>query len=153
MWKRWSAINPIYNKCVNRWIDMKYLLDTNICIYLIKQRPELIARFARHPLSDVAVSSITVAELEYGIAKSRSAKNRRTLDRWLDLMQQPAFDSAAGNAYGRVRADLELKGTPIGPLDTLIAAHALSLDLTLVTNNVREFQRIPALRIENWITQ
>lgn len=131
---------------------MKFLLDTDICIYLLKRQPSVLAQFTQHRISDIGISAITVAELEYGIAKSASAKNKRTLASWLALLQQPPFDSSASSTYGQVRADLELKGTPIGPLDTLIAAHALALGLTLVTNNVREFKRISGLKIENWTT-
>jgi tRNA(fMet)-specific endonuclease VapC len=129
---------------------MKFMLDTDICIYLLKQHPLILARFAQHPMSDIGISTITVAELEFGVAKSGSTRNKKTLASWLPLLQQPPFDSTASRAYGQVRAELELKGTPIGPLDTLIAAHAISLGLTLVTNNVREFQRISGLNIENW---
>ena len=131
---------------------MKFLLDTDICIYLLKQHPLVLASFARHPMSDIGISTITVAELEFGVAKSGSTKNKKTLDSWLSLLQQPPFDSRASRAYGQVRAELESKGTPIGPLDTLIAAHAIALSLTLLTNNVREFQRISGLNIENWTT-
>jgi tRNA(fMet)-specific endonuclease VapC len=129
---------------------MKYMLDTDICIYLLKQQPSIIARFSQHRLSDIGVSVITVAELEYGVAKSGSTKNKKTLASWLALLQQPHFDSSASAIYGQVRAELESKGTPIGPLDTLIASHSLALGLTLVTNNVREFKRISGLKVENW---
>ncbi|UUZ47335.1 type II toxin-antitoxin system VapC family toxin [Massilia sp. B-10] len=130
---------------------MKYLLDTNILIFLIKQKPaQVLSRFAQHSLSDVGISAISVAEMEYGVAKSGSAKNRQLLDGWLRLLQRPAFDEAAAHAYGNVRTALAQRGQPIGPLDTLIAAHALSLDVTLVTNNVREFSRVPGLRVEDW---
>jgi tRNA(fMet)-specific endonuclease VapC len=130
---------------------MKFMLDTNILIYLIKQKPpQVMARFSVHSMADVCVSSITVAELEYGVMKSRSEKNKRTLDGWLQLVHRPAFDEAAARAYGNIRATLESQGTPIGPLDTLIAAHAIAVDATLVTNNVREFARVPGLRIEDW---
>lgn len=132
---------------------MKFLLDTDICIYLLKRQPLVLAQFTRHPMFDVGISSITVAELEYGVAKSGSTKNKSALSSWLALLQQPPFDGSAARAYGSVRADLELKGTPIGPLDTMIAAHAIALGLTLVTNNVREFKRISGLKVENWTTQ
>ncbi|MES2129101.1 MAG: type II toxin-antitoxin system VapC family toxin [Pseudomonadota bacterium] len=132
---------------------MKYLLDTNICIYLINQRPKTVPEsFNRHALSDIVISSITVAELEFGVAKGTSIKYRKALNNWLPTFAKSAFDAAAARHYGPLRAALEAKGTPIGPLDTLIAAHALSLDVTLVTNNVREFSRVPGLRIENWTT-
>jgi len=130
---------------------MRYMLDTNILIFLIKKRPlEVLSQFARHPLSDVCISTMTVAEMEFGVARSASTKNRLALDGWLQLLATPAFDEAAAQAYGRLRATLAQRGTPIGPLDTLIAAHALSLDATLVSNNVREFSRVPGLRVEDW---
>lgn len=134
---------------------MMYMLDTNILIYLIKQKPAaVLAHFQSHDFADICVSSITVAELEYGIVKSSSRqKNKQTLDSWLQMLQRPSFDENAANAYGKLRATLESHGTPIGPLDTLIAAHALSLGATLVTNNVREFSRVPGLPIEDWTTQ
>lgn len=129
---------------------MKFLLDTDICIYLLKRQPLVLARFTQHRMSDIGISAITVAELEYGVAKTGSTKNKRVLSAWLALLQQPSFDTHASRAYGQVRAELEMKGTPIGPLDTLIASHALALGLTLVTSNVREFNRISGLKIENW---
>ncbi len=133
---------------------MTSLLDTNICIYLIKQKPKsVLDRFAQHTPGDVGVSSITVAELMYGIAKSsRPMQNRAALAFFLQPLQHMPFSAEAAEMYGKIRATLERNGTPIGPLDTLIAAHALSLDVTLVTNNEREFKRIQGLRIENWAT-
>lgn len=129
-----------------------FMLDTNILIFLIKQRPAaVLARFHQHDMKDICVSSITVAELEYGVAKSSLAqKNKQILDGWLQLLHRPAFDDNAARAYGPLRAALAARGTPIGPLDTLIAAHALSLQATLVSNNVREFSRVPGLMIEDW---
>jgi tRNA(fMet)-specific endonuclease VapC len=130
---------------------MKFMLDTNILIYLMKQKPpQVMKRFSTHSLADVCVSSITVAELEYGVKKSGSHKNKQTLDGWLQLVHRPSFDEAAARAYGALRATLEAHGTPIGPLDTLIAAHAIAIKATLVTNNVREFARVPGLTIEDW---
>lgn len=129
-----------------------YMLDTNILIFLIKHKPAaVLTHFQQHDFADICVSSVTVAELEYGIAKSASPqKNKQTLDGWLQLLQRPAFDEKAASTYGTLRAALEARGTPIGPLDTLIAAHALSLQATLVSNNVREFSRVPGLTIEDW---
>ena len=130
---------------------MKFMLDTNILIFLIKQKPaQVMQRFSAHSMDEVCVSSISAAELEYGVAKSGSTKNKQMLDGWLQLIQRPAFDEKAAHAYGDLRTRLESGGTPIGPLDTLIAAHAISLNLTLVTNNVREFSRVPGLKIEDW---
>ena len=131
---------------------MKFLLDTNICIYLIREKPEQVLKqvTSRSP-EDLALSSITVAELEYGVAKSaHSAKNAAALENFLRAFHVLDFDSAAAGVYGKVRASLERSGHPIGPLDTLIGAHALSLGLALVTNNPREFTRIEGLKIQNW---
>ena len=131
---------------------MEYLLDTNICIYIIKKRPaSVLKKFESLSLGDVAISSITLAELYYGIMKSSNPrKNQEALDKFLIPLEILDFDYAATIKYGKIRADLEKKGTPIGPLDTLIASHAKSLNLTLVTNNEKEFERIPDLKIENW---
>lgn len=130
-----------------------WMLDTDICIALIKRRPaELIGRLQRHKPGDVAISSITLGELSFGVAKSsQPEKNRAALDQFLLPLEVLAFDDAAGTCYGYVRAALEASGTPIGPLDTLIASHALSLNATVVTNNVREFSRVNKLRVENWL--
>ncbi|TLY18701.1 MAG: type II toxin-antitoxin system VapC family toxin [Nitrospirae bacterium] len=132
---------------------MKLMLDTDICIYLIKQHPpSVLERFLSHPVGDIGISSITVAELDYGVSKSRHAtKNRTALAQFLSPLAVAAFDRDAAAAYGRVRATLEQKGTPIGAMDLLIAAHALSIGVRLVTNNAREFRRVPALRVENWV--
>lgn len=128
------------------------MLDTNICIYLIKEQPPaVLARFASQAVEDFALSAITVAELEYGVAKSsRPARNREALDEFLSPLEVAPFDREASVAYGRLRTSLEKKGQPIGSMDLLIAAHALSLDVRLITHNVREFGRIPGLRIEDW---
>ena len=131
---------------------MKVMLDTNTCIYLIKRKPSrILHKFAELSVGDVAVSSITVAELWYGVQKSQHAEqNQRALEQFLIPLSIVDSDHRAAAAYGAVRATLERQGTPIGSLDTLIAAHALSLDLTLVTNNEREFARVPDLEIVNW---
>ena len=131
---------------------MKLMLDTNICIYLIKQQPlTVIKRFLSQPVGEIGISSITVAELAYGVSKSRHAsKNRHALEQFLTPLEVAAFDQAAAWSYGRLRAQLEAKGTPIGSMDMLIAAHALSLGVRLVSNNLREFRRVPNLRLENW---
>jgi tRNA(fMet)-specific endonuclease VapC len=128
------------------------LLDTNTCIYLIKQHPtEVLRKFNEYAVGDIGISSVTTAELHFGVEKSqRPEANRRALQQFLLPLTVADFDENAAAAYGHVRAQLEKQCTPIGPLDTLIAAHALSLDLTLVTNNVRGFERVPALEVENW---
>lgn len=130
---------------------MKYLLDTNICIYLINQRPAHVRpRFEAQAIGDIGVSVITACELAYGVEKSASARNRNALEAFLLPLEIAAFDDSAMWQYAALRAGLERRGTPIGALDTQIAAHALALGCTLVTNNIREFSRIPGLRIENW---
>ena len=131
---------------------MKYLLDTNICIYLINERPAgVLAKFKRHRIGDVGVSSVTVSELAYGVAKSGSARNRAALDAFLTPLTAIEYDTEAAFVYGELRSVLERKGTPIGPLDLLIAAHALSRQLVLVTNNEKEFRRVGKLKVENWV--
>jgi tRNA(fMet)-specific endonuclease VapC len=131
---------------------MRYLLDTNICIYLIKERPHrVLEKFNAYSVGEIGVSSITVAELQYGVRKSQHpVKNQQALQQFLLPLVIADFDEQAAIAYGEVRAVLEAQGTPIGPLDTLIAAQAIGLDVTLVTNNVREFSRVQGLRFENW---
>ena len=133
---------------------MKVLLDTNICIYLIKRRPQDVReRFERYAVGEIGLSSITVSELQDGVEESRRVdQNRAALMQVLLPLVIADFDYEAAVVYGRVRAELERLGTPMGPLDTLIAAHALSLDVTLVTNNEREFSRVSDLRVENWVS-
>lgn len=132
---------------------MKFLLDTNICIYLIKQKPpEILQRFNTNQVGDLGISSITVAELEFGVQKSQfTQKNQQALEQFLIPLNIVNFDRAAAIIYGDLRATLAKQGTPIGSLDTLIAAHALSLNVTLITNNVKEFDRIPNLKLDNWV--
>lgn len=127
------------------------MLDTNTCIYVINKRPPHVAEiFGRSTIGEIGVSSITVSELAFGAAKSGRPENRAALERFLlDLISLPCDDAAAW-VYGPSRAKLQAAGTPIGSLDTQIAAHALSTGLILVTNNVSEFQRVPNLRVENW---
>ena len=130
---------------------MKFLLDTDTCITLINKRPRrVIARFRRHEIGDVGVSTVTVSELAWGVAKTGSARNRAALDAFLLPLEIAPYDLAAAMRYGEVRADLAARGKPIGPLDTMIAAHALSLGVTLVSNNLREFGRVRELAVENW---
>ena len=130
---------------------MIYMLDTNICIYIINARPEkVLARFRQQRLGDIAISSVTAAELASGVAKSGSVRNRQALEMFLSALEIQPFDESAIWHYGELRADLERLGQPIGALDTMIAAHALAIDTILVTNNTREFERVPGLRLENW---
>jgi tRNA(fMet)-specific endonuclease VapC len=132
---------------------MRYLLDTNICIYIIKQHPpQVIHRLRSCGIGDVAVSSITLAELEYGAAKSsRPEQNREALLIFASPLEILPFDDDAALHYGDIRAHLERSGQSIGAMDMLIAAHARSIPLTLVTNNTREFARVPHLLVENWV--
>ena len=131
---------------------MKYMLDTNICIYIIKRKPsDVIERFRQTRISQVGVSSITLSELEYGIVKSsKPNQNQFALAQFLAPMEILPYGDEAAQQYGRLRAFLEKQGTPIGSLDMLIAAHALSIDCILVTNNEKEFNRAPNLKIDNW---
>ncbi len=129
------------------------MLDTNVCIYLIRARPpEVLRRFEEYEVGEICVSSVTAAELHFGVRKSlRPAQNERALEQFLLPLEVAGFGLEAAAAYGHIRSVLDERGTPIGPLDTLIAAHAVSLDLTLVTNNVREFARVPGLKLDNWV--
>ncbi len=132
---------------------MTYLLDTNICIYVIKQRPaSVVKRIQSVPIEDIGISSITVAELEHGVAKSdRSEENRIALLEFLSPFRILDFGQMAAHEYGIIRSTLEKEGRLIGPMDLLIAAHAVSESVVLVTNNEREFGRVPNLLIENWV--
>ncbi len=132
---------------------MKYMLDTNICIYAIKHKPETVfQRLLKTDPRDVCVSSVTYAELVHGVEKSKTVdKNRVALAMLLANIEILDFGVDAANTYGKIRADLEKKGTPIGPLDMMIAGHAQSLGYILVTNNVKEFSRVNNLSIENWV--
>ena len=128
------------------------MLDTNICIYVIKHKPEKVFKKLQtiHP-EDVCISSVTYAELVHGVEKSSAVeKNRLALSMLLANMEILDFDVDAADCYGKIRAGLEKKGTPIGPLDMMIAGHAQSLGYTVVTNSVKEFSRVAALKIENW---
>lgn len=131
---------------------MIYMLDTNICIYVINSRPAaVLARFRQERFGDVVISSVTAAELAFGVAKSGSARNRQALEMFLSALEILPFDESAIWHYGDLRAELEQRGQPIGTLDTMIASHALATNTILVTNNLREFQRVPKLRLENWV--
>ena len=131
---------------------MKYMLDTNICIYTIKHKPpEVIKAFLCHESDDMCISSITYGELMHGVEKSQAVeRNRAAITLFLSAISILPFDSDAAEEYGAVRADLERKGTPIGPMDMLIAGHARSRGLILVTNNTREFFRVNELEVEDW---
>jgi tRNA(fMet)-specific endonuclease VapC len=132
---------------------MCYLLDTNTCIYIIKRSPpHVYRRFEHLHVGDVGISAITYCELQVGIARSsKPQENQLALTEFLAPLEVLDFPSGAASAFGAIRAHLQAAGTPIGNYDLLIAAHALHLGLPLVTNNTREFGRVPGLRIENWI--
>jgi tRNA(fMet)-specific endonuclease VapC len=132
---------------------MKYLLDTNICIGLIRQQPKgLIKQLTSYKPGDIGISTITIAELIHGAQKSSHIEQNMTaLDQFLLPLEIADFDQSAAFVYGYIRNHLESKGTVIGSMDMLIAAHALSLDVALVTNNTREFKRVPDLKMEDWM--
>ncbi len=131
---------------------MHYLLDTNICIYIIKHKPISVReRFNKLKIGDVAISVISLCELQYGIAKSSDPeKNQSVLTQFLAPIDVLDFPATASPIFGKIRSQLERLGTPIGNYDLLIASHAIATNLTLVTNNIKEFERIPELKLENW---
>lgn len=133
---------------------MKRLLDTNICIYLIKQKPpQVLQSFKQFSVGDVAVSAITVAELSFGVFKStQRSQNEAALSKFLAPLFIVPFDAGAAQIYGKIRAQLESQGTPIGALDLLIAAQALHRNVPVVTNNTKEFNQVPGLEVENWVS-
>lgn len=132
---------------------MRVLLDTNICIYMIKNKPpEVRKHFERFVPGDIAIPSITVAELQYGVEKSAAReKNALALEAFLLPLEISPFDTESALAYGKIRAELERQGKPIGSMDMLIAAQAIAQDFTLITHNLKEFDRIPGLRCETWV--
>mgnify|MGYP006443763489 CR=1 FL=1 len=130
-----------------------YILDTNICIYIIKKKTGAVFnRFKELTPGNIAISSITLAEMQYGIGKSsKPIQNQEALDQFLLPLEILDFSAKAAVEYGRVRSALEKQGTPIGSLDMLIAAHAISVGAVLVTNNTNEFNRVSGLKTENWV--
>lgn len=131
---------------------MKYLLDTNICIYIIKQKdPSILRRLQSFKEGEIGISSITIAELEYGVARSvQSQRNRLALSSFLIPFEVVDFDQEAAMDYGLIRAWLEKEGKPIGSMDMLLAAQARSKGIVLITNNEKEFEKVPGLGVENW---
>jgi tRNA(fMet)-specific endonuclease VapC len=131
---------------------MKTMLDTDTCIELIRQRSaRLLEKVTSFPAGDIGLSSITVAELQYGVERSQYRdQNRAALAQFLLPFDIADFDPAVAQAYGLIRADLEARGLTIGALSTLIAAHALALQVTLVAHNLGEFQRVKGLLVESW---
>ena len=132
---------------------IRFMLDTDVCVQLLRgQVPHLYKRLRRHKIDDVAISTITLAELQYGVAKSaRPSHHEALLAQFLAPLAIAPFGPAAAEVYGKVRTALERQGNPSGPLGTLIAAHALSLGSTMVTCNEREFRRVEGLTVENWL--
>lgn len=131
---------------------MRYMLDTNICIYSIKQKPEQVFfQLQKHDPSEICISSVTYAELVHRVEKSQAVeRNRLALTLLLANIEILDFDAAAAESYGKIRADLERQGMSIGPMDMMIAGHAKSRGCILVTNNTREFARVRGLKLENW---
>ncbi len=132
---------------------MKFMLDTNTCIYIIKRKPpDVIERFKLTEISQIGISSITMSKLLYGVSKSsKPEQNQIALMQFVAPLEILPYSDETAQYYGDLRAHLEKQGTPIGSLDMLIAAHALSIACTLVTNNEKEFIRIPNLKIDNWV--
>lgn len=142
---------------------MKYMLDTNICSYIIKKRPlSVFEKLKTIPIDCCGISSITLAELRYWVGRNKRLHqrsqnagkpniNEAVIDQFISHLSIAKFDSLAADAYGEIRAELEQTGKLIGSEDLFIAAHALSIDSILVTNNVREFEKVPNLIIENWV--
>ena len=129
-----------------------WMLDTDTCSYILREySPNVLARLDAVPRSSVAISAIVAAELRFGAERVKSRRLIAMVDAWLDLFAVEAWDDDAARAYAKVRTALEVKGKPIGNLDLLIAAHAVSRRAKLVTNNTRHFAQVPGLKIENWI--
>jgi tRNA(fMet)-specific endonuclease VapC len=130
------------------------MLDTNICIAIIKQKPkDILQKFSAYQVGDICISSVTLPDLRYGVAKSKyQEKNQAALDEFILPLEVVDFDEPATMYYGTLRASLEKQGTPIGALDMMIAAHALSLNVSLVTSNTKEFSRVLGLQVIDWIS-
>ncbi|AIS11310.1 type II toxin-antitoxin system tRNA(fMet)-specific endonuclease VapC [Pseudomonas sp. 22526] len=131
---------------------LKYMLDTNICIFTIKNKPERVREAFNRQHGRLCISSVTLMELIYGAEKSAAPeRNLSVIEGFVARLEVLAYDYEAAIHSGQLRAELARAGTPIGPYDQLIAGHARSQGLVLVTNNVREFERVPGLRIEDWL--
>ena len=129
-----------------------WMLDTNICSYLLRKRPaSVLERFYAAALEDLRLSAIVAAELRYGAVRLGSAKFAAQLEQWLSFQQILPWPDRASEIYAGIRYDLERQGTPIGNMDLLIASHAMAADALLVTNNVLEFQRVTGLKLEKWV--
>ena len=132
---------------------IKYLIDTNICIYIMNKRPiGIIHKFKLFDVGEIGVSTITVSELQYGVSKSKNRRlNKQRIEEFLSPLEILPYDEIAAGIYGDIRLQLEKCGEPIGPIDLLIAAHALSRNLVLISNNEKEFKRVKNLKVENWV--
>lgn len=129
-----------------------YMLDTNICIYVINNKPlHVFEKFKQFELGQLAISSITAAELAFGVEKSGSERNKQALNKFLTPLEILPYDDQMIWHYAKLRQNLQSTGKTIGSLDMLIAAHALALDMVLVTNNLKEFERVEGLKLENWV--
>ena len=129
-----------------------WMLDTDTCSYILRDHtPGVLERLNAVARQDVSISAVVAAELRFGAARVKSKKLEATIEGWLGLFEIAAWDDAAAHSYARIRAELEAKGKPIGNLDLLIAAHALSRGAALVTNNTRHFSQVPGLRLANWL--
>jgi len=131
--------------------DAKFMLDTDTVSFILRGEGHAGANLIAHAPSEVCLSAISLSELRFGANKRRSKRLHRLIDTFVATVDVVAFDSTAANAFGHVRTGLESKGKPIGILDTLIAAHALSRKLTLVTNSTKHFAQIKGLKMENWL--
>ncbi len=134
---------------------MMYMLDTSICIYLMKKKPEsVVHKFKLLNPADVCISSVTLSELMYGVEKSQyPQKNKIALEAFVLPLEIVSYDANSAHHYGHIRACFEKKGAPIGSLDLMIEAHAQSLNAIFVTNNTKEFLRVPNLKVEDWVNR
>lgn len=131
---------------------LQYMLDTNICIYVIKNYPPKLRERFNQLAEQLCMSSVTLAELHYGAEKStRRLENLQAIEQFCARLEVLAFPAKAAAHFGQIRADVERRGKPVGPLDMLIGAHARAEGLIVVTNNAREFGRLPGVRVENWV--
>ena len=130
-----------------------FMLDTNICIYIIKKHPEsILMKFQKYRHQNIYISVITLAELQYGVERSSSKKfNQKIINDFISHLLVVPWGKESALQYGKLRNALNEKGTPVGNMDLMIASHALSQGFTLVTNNVKEFKRVPKLKYENWV--
>ena len=130
---------------------MRYMLDTDICIHVINERPPAVLQaFRQHAAEGLGISSVTAGELFHVVARTGSERNLRALRQFIEPLEVAPFDATAAEVFGSLRAWLHSQGTPIGPYDTQIAAHAHAMGVTLVSNNTRQFARVPNLRVQNW---